>query len=79
MGTTFPQEKFQLDLYEAILVELHITHDCHRLFSAKCAASLGMTGVKINWSLMSIANYNRVITGMEVKTCELCCSMTHTT
>lgn len=64
MAEAFPQRRSELDCYEGILVDLHNTHgkvfyDYHRLFSAKCAGTLRLTGVKIDWSLLDVKVYNR--------------------
>ena len=81
--SAFPSRRRELNDYASIISGLAVnywgTHfyTCHRLFSAKCTARVGLWNQCPYWGVTDAELHSRVFLGCRTVSCALCCSSAH--
>lgn len=84
MCNTYPERQQELDAYQDDIIEIsnfyHTKfYDYHKMFSAKAAAILREKHIKVDWSKRDRDLLALVSAGVEVKACQSCNMVDHTT
>lgn len=84
MCSTYPERQQELDAYQDDIIEISNFYnskfyDYHKMFSAKAAAILREKHIKVDWSKRDRDLLALVSAGVEVKACQLCNMIDHTT
>ena len=80
----YPERRFELDTYLAILSDLAISYggnlfyEYHKSFSAKAALYIQKFNQRLDWATVDLALISRNFTGHHPLSCSVCGAFTHT-